>query len=277
MATYEDDYRAVEAARNKVSSLTQKAGQEEASAMTFRDEVMDRVRQARADRGMTTLQNDLGQATERLASGRTQIRTRLADNVNPIDVDQITNAERSQALGTLATIAEIMNAREGTIEDVVGAGKNRVLAETTKTKTMADAAGEELSNLMQVIQVKQQEAQRAIENEFSNKQFDEGKRQFGERMKLDWAQLNKSGGGSREPDKYPFSEPYISAGLAGKQVSDVGNKTAAEFAKRLKKTEPPSTAAINAAKDAGYTYNPIKQTFDPPEQSWWQKLFNWGQ
>ena len=180
MPAFEEDYKAIEAARGKLSSLTETAGRQEAASYTFRDDVMDRVRQARAERGMTNLQNDLGQATTRLATGRAQIRERLGPTVNPLAVDSVTDQERGQALGTLATISDIMSQREGTIEDVIGAGKNKILAAATATKSQAEAAASELQGLLQLVQIKQAEAQRQIDNEMEVKKFNEGVRQYNE-------------------------------------------------------------------------------------------------
>lgn len=182
MPAFEEDYKAIEAARGKLSSLTETAGKQDAASATFRDDVMARVRQARADRGMTTLQQDLGNATTRLAAGRAQIRDRMGTTVNPLTVDSVTEAERAQSLGTLATISDIMSQREGTIDDIIGAGKNKMIAAATITKSQAEAAASELQGLLQLVQVKQQEAQRQIDNALSERKFQEDQRQFNETM-----------------------------------------------------------------------------------------------
>lgn len=219
MPTYQEDYDAINAAKDKLSGLTKQAGEQEAASATFRDDVMARVRQARADRGMTVLQNDLGQATTRLASGRAQVRERMGDVVNPLAVDSAVAAERGQALGTLATISNIMSEREGTIEDVIGAGKNKLIAAATATKSQADAAMSELQTLLQLVQTKQQEAQRQIENEFTQRKLDEDTRQFDETLAFNRFKEGGSGEGSSTTPPASSQKPSSKPTKTGIQAS----------------------------------------------------------
>lgn len=178
MAATDQDYAQIEAARQRVSNLTQQAGDQMAGVSTFRDEVMARVRDARAARGMDTLSQDLGNATTELGLGRAQIRERMGSTVNPLTVDQTTDRARSYALGNLASISNIMKDRSGTLEEAIQGGANTLQAGALKTKAQADAAATELQNLMQVVQLKQQEAQAQLDEQYRRDKMTEDTRQF---------------------------------------------------------------------------------------------------
>lgn len=258
MPTTQSDYDQIEAARNKVSNLTTLAGNQTAGVATFRDEVMDRVRNARAERGMSTLSQDLGNATTQLALGRSQIRERTGDVVNPLQVDQIGERQRSFALGNLASISNTMGEREGTLEESIQSGANTLQASALRTKAQADAAQLELSSLMDVVRQKQQEAQQMIENAFNEKQLEEQKRQFN-------IQENRLGRGSaKEPDKYGDNEITRAAGLVGMPITPDNNDKIAyeQYLANERAKKAATSAQIKAAQEAGMVYNPKTDTFE---------------
>lgn len=195
MPSTADDYAKIEEARNRVSNLTKQAGELDAGAYTFRDEVMKNVRDARAARGITNLQEDFGRATEQLATGRGQIVDRNKGELNPLTINQITDQQRGQALGTIAKISQYEAQNSGTIDEAIQAGGNVMQAQAAKIKAQADAAATELQNLMQVVQQKQAEAQAALENSFRDKQFNEGVRQYNQNYALDKIKASQSGSG----------------------------------------------------------------------------------
>lgn len=185
MPTTASDYAQIEEARNRAAQLTKSAGETQAGAYSFGDEVMAKVREARAARGITNLQEDFGRATEQLAGGRQEIVDRNQGELNPMAISNITNQQRAQALGTLAKIGQYEEQNTGTIGEAVQAGANTVEAQAMKIKSQADAAQIELQNLMDVVKQKQIEAQTALENAFREKQFTEGVRQFDQNYALD--------------------------------------------------------------------------------------------
>lgn len=215
MATTEQDYAAIEAARNKAAALTQQAGEQMAGVSTFRDEVMNRVRDARAARGMDTLSQDLGNATTDLSLGRAQIRERMGTVVNPLTVDAVGDKQRSYALGNLASISNIMKERSGTLEEAIQGGANTLQAGALKTKAQADAAAIELQSLMEVVKQKQAEAAQQLDEQYRRDKMAEETRQF------NVSEANKksaSGGGlplvptTPTPSPKPSSKPTSTPG-----------------------------------------------------------------
>lgn len=211
MASTQSDYDQIEAARNKVSELTRSSGETAAGAVTFRDDVMKNVRDARAARGITNLQEDFGNATERLAVGRSQIVDRNKGVLNPLTINQITDQERAQNLGTIAKIGQYEEQNAGTVGEAVQAGANIMQAQAIKIKAQADAAATELENLMAVVKQKQLEAQAELDNSLNERKFNEGVRQYDQSLSLEKFKANKSDGTGAgityTPKTAPSSKP----------------------------------------------------------------------
>ena len=268
MPTTPGDYAAVEAARNKVSALTRDAGDTEAAAATFRDDVMGRVREARGARGITNLQQDFGRATERLAVGRSQIVDRNQGVLNPLAINQITDQERGQNLGTLAQISQYEDQNSGTIDSAVQAGANTMQAKATRIKAQADAAATELQSLMEVVKQKQMEAQTELENTFREKQFSESVRQ------ADRDFFNRPGPSAKEP-KEPNDLKEVDL---GDKIIFVDPKTGKTVGDPIPKGANPSSesAMINAvagvAKKQGFDFNPDTGLFEKPKSGFWGHL-----
>lgn len=201
MPTTDQDYAAIEAARNKVSSLTKSYGETSAGAMTFADDVMKNVRAAREARGITNLQQDFGNATERLAVGRSEIVDRNKGELNPLTISSLGSQERAQNLGTLAKISQYEEQNAGTIDKAVQAGANTVQAQAVKIKAEADAAATELQNLMEVVKQKQAEASAALDEQYRRDKMKEDTRQF------DVTQKNKVGATTPTPIPTPSVKP----------------------------------------------------------------------
>lgn len=165
MPTSEMDYATIEAARKKQAQSTRDYGKLTASSKTFADDVMERVRQARAERGVSRLATQTGEVSGQLASEGPKIRERLAD-VNPLQTDVITGRQTAQTLSSLGTLAQVGQEREGSITDILGAGTNQILARAAEKKTEAEAANVEADALMEML--KYQQSERKISSASSN-------------------------------------------------------------------------------------------------------------
>jgi hypothetical protein len=154
MPTYQDDVSRVTAARQKQASLNAQAGQIEAGAMTFGDEIMGKIREARASRGMSKLQQGVGTVTGQLASDPQRIYDYAGADVRPSTVDTFTAKARASNLSTLAS-QDAMTADIGqTIEEALGAGTNRLLSQAALKKAEADKAKQEADALIEEIRLR---------------------------------------------------------------------------------------------------------------------------
>lgn len=157
MPTYQDDATAVRLARQKQASLNAESAQITAGAQTFGDRVMGKVRQARADRGISAMQQGVGTTTGQLVSDPQRIYDYAGTDVNPMTLDRYTSAARASNLSTLAT-ADQFNADTGqTIEDTISAGTNQILAKAALKKAEADKAQQEADTLMEQVRMRQEE------------------------------------------------------------------------------------------------------------------------
>lgn len=158
MPTSQLDIDQVKIARKKQSSAIQAANKLSTGAMTFKDRVMEQVRSARADRGIDSLTQDLGNASGQVLSAPANIRERTS-NVNPLAVDAITARQRGQTLGNLASMSQAEQRQTGSVEDIIGAGTNQILALAENKKAEAAMAAQEADDIIKMIQLKQQQEQ----------------------------------------------------------------------------------------------------------------------
>ena len=186
MPTTAQDIEQVTAKRKEATALASQAGALTAGARTFEDKVMEGVRGARAERGVSTLEEAVGYTTGQLASAPAEMRARLAD-VNPLQTDVLTGRQTGQTLGTLATLGEVSRGREGTIQEVVGAGTNRLLAQADVKRAEAERAATEAETLTNQIR---------LQEDLKKREFDEWEAR--ERLDLAKKQESRLGAGGDE-------------------------------------------------------------------------------
>lgn len=121
MPATSEDYQLVKQAQIAPAAL-------KAQALTFQDDVMARVREARAARGMSMLAKQMGEVSSQLPTYGVQLRERN-EGVNPLTQDQMTATARGQLLGELTSLGQQAEEQYGTIQDILNAGTNRILAQ----------------------------------------------------------------------------------------------------------------------------------------------------
>ncbi len=189
MPAFGEDYKKIADAQNRMKSASSAAADYDSGAETLRDMVMNDVKVARQNRGVSTIAKDLGVANEQLVSGGEEIRQRTDGIVNPLDVDTLTSRERAQKLGILATIARVTKEREGTVDDWINAGTNQLKAAAVQKKAEAQAAAEEADSILKLLAFKQSEEERKF-NEYIQT----------EQLNLSKSKAGGSGSGSRSGD-----------------------------------------------------------------------------
>lgn len=187
MPTTSQDYEKVKSKQAEARSLIESAGLLSSGAQGFGADVMDRVRNARASRGVSQLSTDIGAATGRLASEAPEIRERMAE-VNPLQVDAATARSRASELSNLATMADWQSGIQGTLTDVIGAGTDRLKAMATAKQAEAQTAAQEASDLIQMIQLKEAQEARAFQQMMAQQQFGL------EQEKFAWQKAQPTGG-----------------------------------------------------------------------------------
>ncbi|MCR4330014.1 MAG: hypothetical protein NUV65_05740 [Candidatus Roizmanbacteria bacterium] len=197
MPTSSEDIAKIEALRKKTSEANKTAGTLGAGSKTFADKVMGRVRDARAQRGTSQLATDIGTTTGQITSAPADMRARMA-NVNPLTTDAMTARQTAQTQGTLATQANVEASRTGTIEDILGAGSNRLLAMAEQKEAEANAAKQEADSLMEAIKLRMAEEQHKLDMALKNKSLN------------DTGQVTKD---EQEAAAKAFTDEYVNVGL----------------------------------------------------------------
>lgn len=178
-SNYEEIRNNLAAKQAEARGLASDATSTAASAQTFSDQVMQGVRAARASRGADTLSQDIGTVSSQLVTENPGIRARMAD-VNPLMVDAATSARRGQLLGQLSTIANVQQQREGTVQEIIGAGTNQILAQAEMKKAQAAQAAAEADDLYKQFQMKLDEDKFTLEKEKAAKSGSGGAGALGE-------------------------------------------------------------------------------------------------
>jgi hypothetical protein len=187
MPTTTQDYEKVKAKQAEARNLIESTGLLSSSAQSFGPDVMDRVREARATRGVSQLSTDIGAATGRLASEGPEIRARMAE-VNPLQVDAATARARGADLSNLARLSDWQSGITGTITDVIGAGTDRLKSMAMAKQAEAETASQEANDLIQMIQLKEAQEAQAFQQMMAEKQFGL------EQEKFAWQQAQPTGG-----------------------------------------------------------------------------------
>lgn len=187
MAVTEQDYEQVRSRQAEARKLAETANLLGGRATSFGANVMDRVREARASRGISQLSTDIGAATGRLASEGPAIRERMA-TVNPLQVDVATSQARAAELANLASMADWQTATQGTLTDVIGAGTDRLKAMAAAKQAEAQTAAQEASDLIQMIQLKEAQEARAFQEMMAEQEMGLAREQF------EWEKTKPTGG-----------------------------------------------------------------------------------
>lgn len=124
-----EDYFQLQSTPSPAASL-------QAQAITFKDDVMAKVRKARADRGMSLLAKEMGEVSSQLPTYGVQLRERT-EGVNPLAQDQMTASARGQLLGELTSLGKQAEEQYGTIQEIIQAGANQLEAQSA----LADSQG----------------------------------------------------------------------------------------------------------------------------------------
>lgn len=203
MPTSQSDYDQIAASREKVSNLTKSYGDTMAGAATFGDDVMAKVRAAREARGITNLQEDFGNATQQLVTGRQEIVDRQLGSVDPLTISSLSSKQRGNNLNTLAKISSYEDQNAGTIDKAVQAGANTMQAQALKIKAETDAAATELESLMEVVKQKQAEASAQLDENYRRDKMTEDTRQFEKTL----ANKNTGAGATVPTTPMPTTKP----------------------------------------------------------------------
>ena len=183
------DYSKIKTYQDQAADKTQEAATASSTAITLGDQVMDAVKKARTERGVSKLATDTGNATGQLVSDPEGIRARTSGIVDPFSVNSLTAGARAQNLNTLGTVATQEKQNQGSVDEIIQAGANKLKARAADLlaqaqKDMADS----------------EQLQQEWDRMFKEKQFNEDVRQFNETL------ANKDGGSTREKDAADFAD-----------------------------------------------------------------------
>ena len=195
MPSYQQDYDEIKALQQKASTASKEAGTYTSGATTFEDQVMQGVQAHRAERGASSLTEDIANVSGRLATYGPGIEERTSGIVDPLRVDALRAEERGNLLSQLTRLSRMSEKQEGTIEDVIGAGANKLLAAAEKKKAEAAQAESEANMLLKLIQTKQEEAQREAQRQMAEKEYDLAEQKF------EYDKTTGGGGGDEEVGK----------------------------------------------------------------------------
>lgn len=174
MPATETDYSKIRKYQEEASSLNREGSGVEAAAGTLGDRVMEAVRADRLKRGTSKLATDVGNVMGQMVTDPTGIRERTSGMVDPFSVNALTSDARAQNLRTLGTTATQGQMNQGSIDEVIQAGANRLKAQAASLYAQAQQKESEANSLTQ-----------QWEREFKEKQF-----------AADEAYRNKSSGGA---------------------------------------------------------------------------------
>jgi|SaaInlLV_10m_DNA_2_1039722.scaffolds.fasta_scaffold00542_8 hypothetical protein len=171
MPTQESDIRKIEEQRKSAASTARGAGGFEATATSLHGNVMEAVRADRAQRGISTLAQDVGTTSGQLVSDPIGIKERAGDIVDPTSVDFLTSRQRAQNLGTLGTQATALTQQEGDLAGVIEAEANSLLAQAKRKRAEAESEAQQAQDALEMLKFQSDEEQRRIENELAERRF----------------------------------------------------------------------------------------------------------
>lgn len=148
MASTQEDLQKVQGRAKELN--TAGAGYESAAG-NLKSQVMEAVRADRAQRGISTMAQDVGRTLGQIPTDTAGIRGRAGDMVNPLEVDAITAAQRGQNLQTLGTQATQAEYNQGTLLDILGERSDQLKAMAASKYAEAQRAQQEAEDLWQQI------------------------------------------------------------------------------------------------------------------------------
>ncbi len=205
MPATQADYDKVKALREQAKSARATYGSLSSAAETFPHNVMEKVRSARADRGMSQLAMDVGESMGHLGRAGAEVRGRLAD-VNPLQTDVITARERAANLTQLGREAQFGQETAGTIGEAVEGGAATVRGMAQQALVEAEQKKQEAADLMEMLE------------------FDEMVRQFDERIKLEREKLTEGGTETEAERESAYLTNLQKDVIAGNTLQDVMQK-----------------------------------------------------
>lgn len=214
------DYSSLDQARATAEGAQKTALDYGARGLTLPDELRKALGERYAGSGMA---QDAATARTEFMASAPQARADVAGLVSagnilsPTQQQAILAAKRGAALVPLIASNINQEAAFGNIDDLVGAGTRAFQAQTAQQQGVAQLAQSSYSNLLS-------ELFKRAEEERTQELFPLQKQKL---------QADITNSGTTSTQKYPFSEPWISAGLAGQPVSKIGNKVGAEYQKQL--------------------------------------------
>jgi hypothetical protein len=213
MPTQNADVQKVEQMRKEAAARNKQASSYGASATTLSDTVMNAVREDRQQRGVSQMATDVGNVMGQMATEPQAIKGRAGDIMNPMDVDQFTAQARGQQLRTLGTLATKESENYGTLQEIIQAGANQLVARGQLEMAKAEELVAKAGALMQRLSFEEEQKQ-------FNQRFEEDKSQFDEQMDLSRQKEARVGSGSaKEPkETRPLYTPMTGDGT----VSDGG-------------------------------------------------------
>ncbi|MFA5036130.1 MAG: hypothetical protein WC479_03045 [Candidatus Izemoplasmatales bacterium] len=170
MAVYKDDFDKIEQLRKTASAANKEGAILTGGATTLGDRLRTDLNKHRAEVGVSKLAEGIGQVSGQVVSGGTDIESRNA-NVDPLEVDKMRARDMAQSLGALATLSEYDSSKNKTIEGVIGAGTNRLVAEAEKKKAEAQAANDEADNMLEYVKFKEELEMNKIERAYKMAQI----------------------------------------------------------------------------------------------------------
>jgi len=183
MPTTASDTQKVQNMRNEAAAKNLKAAEYESTAFTLEDQIMSAVREDRVGRGVSQMAEDVGNTMGQMATDPADIRERGGDMINPLRVDALTARARGQNLDTLGTIATQADRNYGTLQEIIQAGANQLVARGRMSEAEAANITAEANSLTEKYAM-----------DFEERKFQEQIRQFNETL----AEKQRSGSGKKE-------------------------------------------------------------------------------
>lgn len=165
MPTSNKDIDKITSLRRAQSESNSQAADYNATALTLNDLVMNAVTDDRAKRGVSQLATDVGNVGGQLVSDPNRIREFGGDTVNPMDIDSFTSQARARNMRTLGTIATQEDENTRSLEDIIGAGSNRLQSMAMMKESEAQKAKEEAEALYDQLYYEQSEKERKFEEQ----------------------------------------------------------------------------------------------------------------
>lgn len=216
-ATEENKAQVAENLRKHAAETKSKAVGTESLAMGLGDMLMEEVRNDRASRGVSKLATDRGNVMGQLVSDPNAIRefgTTEGTRMDPLDVDYYTSDRRAENMQRLGTIAQQGIENQGTLDEVIQAGANQLMARAQQMRAQAEQDEAEAKALMEKLYYEADRADRAFDEELALEQLNRsgsGDGGMGEILKamLGQQQSSQEGGFTPVPDGFLPDEPEV--------------------------------------------------------------------